>query len=73
MSEILVVIEREGDAWGAYCPDLPGVGVVGASRDQVEERIRETLTLHLDAMRKGGEPIPPPTAVASAMVEVPAG
>jgi hypothetical protein len=23
MSEYLVVIELEGDSWGAYCPDLP--------------------------------------------------
>jgi predicted RNase H-like HicB family nuclease len=29
MSEFLVVIEHEGESWGAYCPDLPGVGVVG--------------------------------------------
>jgi hypothetical protein len=29
MSEYLVVIEHEGDSWGAYCPDLPGVGVAG--------------------------------------------
>jgi predicted RNase H-like HicB family nuclease len=26
MSEYLVVIEHEGESWGAYCPDLPGVG-----------------------------------------------
>jgi predicted RNase H-like HicB family nuclease len=31
MSEYLVVIENEGDSWGAYCPDLPGVGVAGAA------------------------------------------
>jgi predicted RNase H-like HicB family nuclease len=30
MSEYLVVIEHEADSWGAYCPDLPGVCVVGA-------------------------------------------
>jgi predicted RNase H-like HicB family nuclease len=49
MSEYLVVIEREGDSWGAYCPDLPGVGVVGDSRAEVEELIREAISLHLDA------------------------
>jgi predicted RNase H-like HicB family nuclease len=26
MSEYLVVIEHEGESWGACCPDLPGVG-----------------------------------------------
>jgi predicted RNase H-like HicB family nuclease len=32
MSEYLVVIEHDGESWGAYCPDLPGVGVVGTLR-----------------------------------------
>jgi len=30
MSEYLVVTEHE---WGAYCPDLPGVGVVGDTQE----------------------------------------
>ena len=70
MSEYLVVIEREGNAWGAYCPDLPGVGLVGAAREEVERLAREAIALHLDGLRKEGEAIPPPTAVASVMVEV---
>ena len=32
MSEYLVVIEHEGESWGAYCPDLPGLGVLGDTR-----------------------------------------
>ena len=72
MSEYLVVIEREGDSWGAYCPDLPGVGVAGASREEVEALIREAVGLHLEALRRAGDPIPPPSAVGTALVEVPA-
>jgi predicted RNase H-like HicB family nuclease len=29
MSEYPVVIEHEGESWGACCPDLPGACVVG--------------------------------------------
>ncbi len=72
MSEYLVVIEREGDSWGAYCPDLPGVGVVGDTREEVEELIREAITFHLDGLRAAGEPIPEPTAVCATRVQVPA-
>ena len=72
MSEYLVVIEREGDSWGAYCPDLPGVGVAGGSRDEVEALIREAISLHLDALRRAGDPIPTPSAVGTTLVEVPA-
>jgi predicted RNase H-like HicB family nuclease len=72
VSEYLVVIEHEGESWGAYCPDLPGVGVVGDSREDVEKLIREAIALHLDGLRRAGEPIPEPTAVGTTLVEVPA-
>jgi predicted RNase H-like HicB family nuclease len=72
MSEYLVVIEQQGEAWGAYCPDLPGVGVVGDSRDEAERLIRETIAFHLNGLREAGEPIPEPTAVGTTRVEVPA-
>jgi predicted RNase H-like HicB family nuclease len=72
MSEYLVVIEHEGESWGAYCPDLPGVGVVGDSRGEVEQLIREAVTFHLDGLRAAGESAPLPTAVGTTLVEVPA-
>ena len=72
MSEYLVVIEQEGDSWGAYCPDLPGVGVVGDSQDEVDRLIREAISFHIEGLREAGEPIPPPTAVGTTLVEVPA-
>ena len=72
MSEYLVVIEHEGESWGAYCPDLPGLGVVGDSRSEVESLIREAASLHLAALRRAGEPIPEPIAVGATSVQVPA-
>jgi predicted RNase H-like HicB family nuclease len=72
MSEYLVVIENEGDNWGAYVPDLPGVGVAGDSREEVEQLIREAIELHLEGLREAGDPIPRPAAVATTLVDVPA-
>ena len=72
MSEYLVVIEHEGDSWGAFCPDLPGLGVVGDSRDEVEQLIRDAITLHLDGLRAAGDQIPEPSAVGTTLVQVPA-
>ena len=68
MTEYLVVIEHEGDAWGAYCPDLPGVGVAGDSQDEVEGLIRDAIAFHLDGLREAGEPVPPATAVGATRV-----
>jgi predicted RNase H-like HicB family nuclease len=71
MSEYLVVIEHEGESWGAYCPDLPGVGVVGESQDEVERLIGEAIRFHLEGLRRANEPIPAPTAVGATRVVVP--
>jgi predicted RNase H-like HicB family nuclease len=72
MSEYLVVIEHEEDSWGAYCPDLPGVGVVGDTREEVERLIREAISFHLEGLRQAGDPVPKPTAVGTTSVQVPA-
>lgn len=72
MSEYPVVIEHEAESWWVYCPDLPGVGVVGHSQQEVDQLIREAITLHLDGLRQAGEPIPQPTAVGTTRVDVPA-
>ncbi len=72
MSEYLVVIEHEGQSWGAYCPDLPGVGVVADTRAEVEQLIREAVSFHLEGLRQAGEAIPAPSAVDTTRVEIPA-
>lgn len=69
MTEYLVVIEHEGSAWGAYCPDLPGVGVTGSSRNEVKRLIAEVVPLHVESLREAGDLVPEPTAEAAALVE----
>jgi len=72
MSEYLVIIEHEGDSWGAYCPHLPGLGVVGDAREEVDQLIQEAIAFHLDGLREAGQPIPAPAAVATTLVDAPA-
>lgn len=63
MSEYLVIYERDEDGgWGAYLPDVPGVVALGASRDQVAERIREALAAYADEMRELGRGLPTPAS-----------
>ena len=70
MAEYVVVIEQEGEAWGAYVPDLPGCVAVGRSRDEVETLIADAIPLHVASLREHGEPVPAPTATGSTKVEV---
>jgi predicted RNase H-like HicB family nuclease len=65
-------VDQRWNAWGAYCPDLPGVGVVGDSREEVERLIRESISFHLEGLRQAGDPVPEPTAVGSTRVQIPA-
>lgn len=59
-----VVFEKGPTSWGAYVPDLPGVITVGDSRQEVEILVQEAVTLHLEALRESGQPIPEPASFA---------
>ena len=45
VTQYLAVIERDGGAWGAYVPDLPGCVAVAQSRKEVEKLIAEAVPL----------------------------
>ena len=65
MKEYLVIFERGNDGrWGAYAPDLPGLGVVGDTREEADQLIREGIKLHIAGLREDGLPIPEPTTTA---------
>jgi len=49
-----VVYERTGTGWSAYAPDLPGVGVAGATREETERLIGEASAFHLEALAEEG-------------------
>ena len=62
--EYVVIYERSEDGWGAYVPDLPGLGVIGDTLDETKKLMREAIELHLEGMREHGESIPEPSAIA---------
>lgn len=51
----LIVYEKSDTGWGAYAPDLPGLGVAGKTLDEVKELIREAIEFHLEGMRAHGD------------------
>ncbi len=64
MSEYVVIYEQGPSGRGAYCPDLPGLGVPAGSRDEAEQLIREGVQVHIDSLREHGDPVPAPTSAA---------
>lgn len=65
-----VVYEATPRNFAAYVPDLPGCIATGATRRAVQRAIRESVRLHLEALRADGRPVPPATAWAE-VVETP--
>jgi predicted RNase H-like HicB family nuclease len=65
-----VVYERSSNGFGAYVPDLPGLGVVGETLEETKKLIREGIQAHIQALREFGEVVPEPTSSAEE-IEVP--
>jgi predicted RNase H-like HicB family nuclease len=57
-----IVIEKAESNYSAYVPDLPGCVATGATAEEAEAQIRETIEFHLDGLREDGAPIPPPAS-----------
>ena len=67
----LVVFEHtHGTGYSAWVPDLPGCVAAAETREECEQLIREAIPLHLRGMREDGEPIPEPSSVDAAIVDV---
>jgi predicted RNase H-like HicB family nuclease len=61
VKDYLVVYEQSEDGgWGAHSPDVEGVFALGASREEVEERMAEALSAHLTLIRERGDEVPEP-------------
>jgi len=65
MHEYTVIYEQGKDGgWGAYAPDLPGLGVAAETREEVATLIREGIAIYIEELREDGLPIPTPTTTA---------
>jgi predicted RNase H-like HicB family nuclease len=58
----VVVIEKGENSFGAYVPDLPGCAVVGETRKEVLQLIREAVELHVSSMKEHGDSLPQPVS-----------
>ena len=64
-----IVIEKTGNGYSAYAPDLPGCVAAADTQAEVAALMREAVAQHVALLRECGEPVPTPEA-ASGLVEV---
>ena len=52
-TEYLVIVEEYGpSSYGAYVPELSGIGVAGATEDEVRSLVAEAIRLYLDELER---------------------
>ena len=64
MRRFLIVVEKAGENFSAYSPDLPGCVATGATPEDTKARMRSAIDLHLKGLREDHQPIPEPSAIA---------
>ena len=52
-TEYLVIVENYGPgSYGAYVPELPGIGVAGETEDDVRDLVSDAIRLYLDELER---------------------
>lgn len=68
MQKFLIVIEKAGDNYSAYSPDLPGCIATGDTREETERSMWEAVRMHVQGLIEDGLPIPQSSAVSEYVV-----
>ena len=62
-NEFMAIIERDGEWFIAYCPEVPGANGQGKTKDEARESLAQAVALILEDRREDGLRGVPPDAV----------
>ncbi len=62
-NEFTAIIERDGEWYIAYCPEIPGANGQGKTKDEARENLAEAIELILEDRREDGLRGVPPEAI----------
>ena len=65
-----VVIEKDGDGYFAFCPELQGCYTQGDTYEEALENIRDAIRLHVEDRLESGEEITQSESVSLTSLEV---
>jgi predicted RNase H-like HicB family nuclease len=65
-----VVIEKDGEGYFAFCPELQGCYTQGLTYEEVLENVRDAIRLHIEDRIASGEEIPQAESVSLTSLEV---
>ena len=67
-NEFTAIIEKEGDRYIAYCPEIPGANGQGKTKGEVRENLAEAIALILEDRREDGLRGVPPDAIHETVI-----
>ncbi len=67
-NEFTAVIERDGDWYVAYCPEVPGANGQGRTVEECRGNLAEAISLILEERRADGLRGVPPDAIRDVVV-----
>ena len=53
-NEFTAIIEKDGDWYIAYCPEIPGANGQGRTKEEAKKSLAEAIQLVLDDRREAG-------------------
>ena len=62
-NEFTAIIERDGEWYIAYCPEIPGANGQGKTKDEAREDLAVAIALRLEDRREDGLRGMPPDAI----------
>jgi predicted RNase H-like HicB family nuclease len=62
-NEFTAIIERDGEWYIAYCPEIPGANGQGRTKDEARESLAEAIQLILEDRREDALRGIPPDAI----------
>ena len=63
--QYLIVIEKTATGYSSYSPDLDCCVTTGATKQEVEQNMREAIEFHLEGLRQDGYSVPSPSSYST--------
>ncbi len=67
MYRYAIIIEKAGENYSAYSPDLLGCAATGKTVGETIDRMKEAMEFHLVGLKKEGLSIPKPSSVVASI------
>lgn len=67
-NEFTAIIERDGDWFIAYCPEVPGANGQGRTKDEARESLADAIELILEDRREDALRGIPPDAIRETVI-----